>query len=185
MKQRIHIIGASGSGTSTLGTELANRLKSHHLDTDDYFWLPPKYHCNQRRKRKERQNLLMKDLTKYDKWVLSGSLCGWGDIYIPLFQVVIFLWVPQDIRIARLIEREKQRFGDEISPGGNRYYKFNEFIDWACKYDNGGLDMRSKATHEEWMKQLKCPIIRIEGDLSSKERIELVLNALSNFTIKN
>jgi adenylate kinase family enzyme len=180
MKEKIHIIGASGSGTSTLGTELAKKLKYHHLDTDDYFWLPPKYYCNKKREKIERQKLLMNDLTKYNKWILSGSLCGWGDIYMPLFQVVIFLWIPQKVRISRLIEREKQRFGDEINPGGSRYSKFKEFIDWAYKYDGAGLEMRSRETHEEWMKQLKCPVIRIEGDLSSEKRIELVLKELNN-----
>lgn len=180
MIKRIHILGASGSGTSTLGEELAKRLKSHHLDTDDYFWLPPKHHCNERRDRSERESMLMNDLTKYDKWVLSGSLCGWGDIYIPLFDVVIFLWVPENIRISRLIEREKQRFGDEINPGCVRHSKFNEFIIWASKYENGDLNMRSKATHEEWMKHLKCPVIRIEGDLTTEERIEVVLREISN-----
>ena len=38
--QRIHILGASGSGTTTLGRALAERLQCRHFDTDDYFWLP-------------------------------------------------------------------------------------------------------------------------------------------------
>lgn len=179
MKERIHIIGASGSGTSTLGAALSKELKHQHLDTDDYFWLPPRYHCVKRRERSERQNLLMKDLIKYNKWVLSGSLCGWGDIYIPLFQVVIFLWIPREVRIKRLIAREKQRFGYEISPSGSRYCKFKEFIQWAYKYDDGGLDMRSRVTHEEWLRQLKCPVIRLEGDLTLENRMKIVLRELS------
>jgi len=39
MIQRIHILGASGSGTTTLGRALAERLQCPHFDTDDYFWL--------------------------------------------------------------------------------------------------------------------------------------------------
>ncbi len=35
---KIHIFGASGSGTSTLGAALSNELSYTHLDTDDYFW---------------------------------------------------------------------------------------------------------------------------------------------------
>ena len=38
MFQRIHIVGASSSGTTTLGAELAGRLGAAHLDTDDFFW---------------------------------------------------------------------------------------------------------------------------------------------------
>ncbi|MBB6697108.1 hypothetical protein [Clostridium algidicarnis] len=36
----IHILGAAGSGTSTLGKKLKNKLNYIHLDVDDYFWFP-------------------------------------------------------------------------------------------------------------------------------------------------
>jgi adenylate kinase family enzyme len=124
MKRRIHILGASGVGTSTLGEALAENLNYNHFDTDDYYWLPPKYSFIQARERTERQNLLMSDLKKCDKWVLSGSLCGWGDIFIPTFDVVIYLWIPKDIRIKRLIQREKQRYGEDIKPGEKSIINF-------------------------------------------------------------
>ena len=37
---RIHIMGASGAGVSTLGRALADALALPHHDTDDYFWRP-------------------------------------------------------------------------------------------------------------------------------------------------
>ena len=37
---RIHIVGASGAGVTTLGRALANALAIAHHDTDDYFWRP-------------------------------------------------------------------------------------------------------------------------------------------------
>jgi adenylate kinase family enzyme len=37
---RIHIVGASGSGATTLGGALAAALAIPHHDTDDYFWQP-------------------------------------------------------------------------------------------------------------------------------------------------
>ncbi|ASR09775.1 hypothetical protein CHY08_18390 [Rhizobium leguminosarum bv. viciae] len=36
----IHVMGASGSGTTSLGRALAERLDIAHLDTDDFFWMP-------------------------------------------------------------------------------------------------------------------------------------------------
>ena len=39
MVNRLHILGASGSGTTTLGRALAERLTYLHFDTDDYYWL--------------------------------------------------------------------------------------------------------------------------------------------------
>ena len=38
--RRIHLMGASGSGVTTLGRALAGRLALPHHDSDDYFWLP-------------------------------------------------------------------------------------------------------------------------------------------------
>lgn len=44
-KQVIHIFGASGSGTTTLGRELSRLLGFRLLDTDDFYWMPtdPKF----------------------------------------------------------------------------------------------------------------------------------------------
>ena len=38
--RRIHIVGASGAGVTTLGRAVADALAIPHHDTDDFFWLP-------------------------------------------------------------------------------------------------------------------------------------------------
>jgi adenylate kinase family enzyme len=41
MKRRcIHVMGASGSGATSLGRALAGALELPHHDADDYLWLP-------------------------------------------------------------------------------------------------------------------------------------------------
>ena len=105
--QRIHILGASGSGTTTLGHALAERLNYAHFDTDDYFWLPTDPPFTEKREITLRQQLLMDDLTAHGSWILSGSLCGWGDVAIPLFELVVFLWIPPETRMERLRQRER------------------------------------------------------------------------------
>ena len=144
MIRRIHILGASGSGTTTLGRALAAHLQCPHVDTDDYFWLPTDPPCTHQRKRTERVQLLMHDVTAQDSWVVSGSLCGWGDVAIPLFELVVFLWIPHDIRMARLRQREHARFGARILPGGDMYEQSQQFLAWAASYDDDGLDIRSR-----------------------------------------
>ena len=52
MKSKIHIIGAAGSGTTTLGIELANVLPHVHLDTDKYYWLDNKNFTKKREETK-------------------------------------------------------------------------------------------------------------------------------------
>ena len=90
MAGRVHILGASGSGTSTLAQALSARLGCPHYDVDSYYWLPtdpPFQHVREVR----RGAMLRADLEKPGGWVLSGSLFGWGDVFIPLFDLVVFL----------------------------------------------------------------------------------------------
>jgi adenylate kinase family enzyme len=119
MTQRIHILGASGSGTTTLGRALAEHLQCPHFDTDAYFWLPTDPPYTHKRQITLRQNLLMDDLTAHKSWVLSGSLCGWGDVAIPLFEWVVYLWIPTEQRLERLRQREHERYGERIMAGGD------------------------------------------------------------------
>jgi hypothetical protein len=68
--------------------------------------VPPFTH---ERERTARQHFLMDALTAHNTWVLSGSLCGWGDVAIPLFELVVFLWILQHIRLERQRQRERER----------------------------------------------------------------------------
>jgi adenylate kinase family enzyme len=180
MSKRIHILGASGSGTTTLGSALAACLGCPHFDTDDYFWLPTDPPFQQARSRTDRQALLGTALARHEGWVLSGSLCGWGDLFIPLFDVVVFLWVPPDMRLARLQERERQRYGDHaIAPGGPLQQAYTAFIAWAAAYESGDLQMRSRQRHEQWLRALSCPVVRLEGQQPVEESLARVIQCVS------
>lgn len=170
----IHILGASGSGTTALAKAISDKWGYNHLDTDDFFWLPTNPPFTQKRERTERQNLLKEALKASEKSVISGSMCGWGDIFIPHIDLTVYLLVPQDMRINRLQQREYKRFEKRILKGGDMYKNHSEFIEWAKTYDTAGTDQRSKAQHEEWLKQLKCPIIRIENIYSLDYPLEQI-----------
>jgi len=175
MIHRIHILGASGSGTTTLGRALAARLQCPHFDTDDYFWVPTDPPFTQRRARTERAQLLMDALTAQDAWVVSGSLCGWGDVAISLFELVVFLSIPSEVRMARLHRREQARFGERILPGGDMYESSQAFLAWAASYDEGGLDIRSRRRHEQWLGTLPCPILCFEGEYTIEDQLAVLM----------
>ena len=165
MPQRIHITGASGAGTTTLGEHLARKLGCAHFDTDNFFWLPTDPPFQTKRDALERLRLLTAALSENDQFVLSGSLDGWGDPLIPLFTAVIFLDTPTEIRLARLRHREAIRFGRQaIEPGGKFHDHHREFLDWAASYDDGSMAGRSRRRHEAWLARLDCPVIRARGD---------------------
>jgi len=161
--RRIHVFGASGAGVTTLGRALADALAVPHHDTDDYFWLPttPPYH--DRREVPERLRLMHAMFVGRPAWVLSGSLDGWGDPLIRWLDHVVFLYVPPDIRVARLRERETRREGAAVAPGGWRHAESEAFIEWASHYDDGTREGRSLPRHQAWMQTLACPILRLDG----------------------
>lgn len=180
MNQRIHIFGAAGAGTTTLGSLLARRLNIPHFDTDEYFWIKTAIPYTEKREVNQRIELLNAALQKYKSWILFGSLCGWGDFTIPMFTLVVFLWIPGELRMARLKEREIKRYGLEaLSPGGWFYKNHQEFMEWASQYDLPGTDTRKRELHEQWMSKLPCRILRLEQSRSVEElavEVEKTLN---------
>jgi adenylate kinase family enzyme len=172
MLDRIHIVGASGSGTTSLASAIATRYGHRHLDTDDFFWVPTSPPYREKRPREERLVLLRQALLESGSWVLSGSLCGWGDPLIPHFQLVVFLVVPTSVRLIRLRAREVERYGQRaLMPGGDVHKSHVEFLEWAGRYDTGGLGIRSRALHEAWLATVPCAVMRLDGDLSIAEQL--------------
>jgi len=177
---RIHIVGASGSGTTTLGRALADALAIPHHDTDDYLWQPTTPPYLNLREVVERLRLMHEVFLARASWVLSGSLEGWGDPVIPYLDLVIFLATPTAIRLQRLRAREAVHFGaDAIAPGGWRHNEFEQFIDWASHYDEGGRDGRSLARHHAWLDKLPCPVLRLEGSRPIAELVTEIQTTLS------
>ena len=121
MKTKIHIFGASGSGTTSIAKSVCDAISYRHFDSDHYFWMPTGNPFTVERPQVERISLMEYELSNCDRWILSGSLTGWGDTLIPLFDLVVFVSVPKEIRIERIKKREYERYGDDVLPGGKRY----------------------------------------------------------------
>jgi len=176
---RVHVVGASGAGTTTLGRALATRLGCPHLDTDDFFWLPSEPPFQHIRERGARQALLGAALARHPGWVLSGSLCGWGDVFIPLFELVVFLWVAPEIRLARLRERERAWYGTAIAPDGPRHETYERFMAWAAGYDEGlGVPERCRRLHEQWLAALPCRVERFMDAGSAEDHVATIVGGL-------
>ncbi len=157
-------MGASGAGVTSLGRALAEALGGPHHDADDYFWRPTTPPYREMREVADRLRLMGEVFLDRADWVLSGSLDGWGDSVIPLFDLVVFLRVPTAIRVQRLRAREAQRFGpNAVAPGGSLHQQAEEFIEWASHYDDGTREGRNLARHQAWLGALPCRVLRLDG----------------------
>src|ERR1043166_8030786 len=76
--RRVHIMGASGAGVTTLGRALADALALSHHDVDDYYWRPTNPPYRKKRKVADRLRLMREIFLDREGWVLSGALDGWG-----------------------------------------------------------------------------------------------------------
>ncbi|MBN1409460.1 MAG: AAA family ATPase [Spirochaetales bacterium] len=174
----IHIFGASGSGTTSLGKALSGATEIPAFDSDSFFWEETDPPFTKIKPRVERQQLLATALSGHTNWILTGSMMDWGDFLIPDLDLAVYLYIPQEIRLERLIKREKERYGKRIEPGNDMHNTHLEFIKWARDYDTGGLEIRSRKSHREWMKKLGCKIIKITEILTISEEIELILSKM-------
>lgn len=177
MAYKIHILGAAGAGTTTLGKALAERLNVAYFDSDFFYWQQTPDPFTVARPKDERMRLLQEQSAGLEGWVLSGSVCGWGDALIPQFTHVVFLRLDPQVRLHRLHQREVQRYGDQILEGGSRHENSVAFLAWATRYDEGNHSLRSLRRHETWLKALTCPVIRLDATHHSVEglRDQLIL----------
>lgn len=155
----IHVMGASGSGTTSLGRALAEKLDIAHLDTDDFFWLP----FTTPREADERMGLLLDEVARHEGWILSGSALKWGRPIEPLYDLIVFLRIDPELRMARILARELARYGNRIRPGGDMAVKSGEFLEWAASYDTAGPERRSLAAHEQWLETQTAPVLRLDS----------------------
>ena len=160
---RIHVIGASGSGTTTLGAALAARLDLMHVDSDDIYWLPTDPPYRTPRASNERAALFFERTRDAPGWVFTGSALRWGGPIEPFYDLVVFLKIDPELRKARLLRREAERYGARVEPGGDMAEKTQQFLEWAASYDTAGLGQRSLVSHEAWLATLKCPVLRLDS----------------------
>ena len=98
------ICGLNGTGKSTLGKALAERLHFHFIDNEDLYF--PK--------------------TDSDYAAVKGD---YGESVSSFFQYAVLIAVPRDIRLKRVRNRSFQKFGNRMLPGGDLYEREERFFD--------------------------------------------------------
>lgn len=169
---RLHVLGATGSGTTTLGRALADFWSVPHADADDYFWVPTDPPFVQKRPESARLALMRDMFVPREAWVLSGSVSGWGDSIVAQCDAVVFLTLHPEERLRRLDSREfRRRAGAEFDE-----FAWSEFREWASGYDDPTFDGRSRVAHEAWLDQLDRPVLRLDSAKSLEELRDTVLD---------
>lgn len=172
---KILIFGASGSGTTTLGKEIEKKTDYVHLDVDNYYWKKTDQPFQEKVPLTERNEHLKTDFQKHPNVIISGSMVSWGKAWETLFDLVIFIHLKDNIRIARLENREIERYGEKLLTDHKTKQESEAFLAWAKQYEDPSFEGRSLKIHEDWMALLNCKILRIDGAMELNEKTEKVL----------
>jgi hypothetical protein len=119
--------------------------------------------------------MLQHVMAAHSAWVLSGSLCGWGDPLVKHFTLAVFLHLEASLRLERLRQREQQRYGDRIVPDGAMHATHREFMAWAASYDSAAAPIRSRDLHERWLAHLNCPVLRLDSQMPVEHLVDEII----------
>lgn len=173
MNRRIIICGGNGSGKSTLGKALAHVMGIKFMDNEDYYF--PKresgYKYDRALTREEFIPILQNDMEQEKDWIFASVKGNYGERIESMFTHAILIEVPKETRMQRVWNRSYNKFGDKILPGGELYEKEQKFFDMVKGRTNEDV--------EEWVSNLRCPVIRVDGTKPVKENVELLVAVLS------
>ncbi|HWT76119.1 MAG TPA: AAA family ATPase [Mobilitalea sp.] len=167
MAHGIILLGANGTGKSTLGCELARVLNFAHFDVEGYWFYKTNIPYTAIRPNEERNEMLLSDMNKHGSFVVSGDISGWGNEFLTMFDLTVYLTVPTEIRMKRIENREYARWGDRVCEGGDMYEQQHKFREFAASRDIPQLEQRALL--------YLCPILRVDSTKALKENIDEIL----------
>lgn len=177
---RVAVLGASGTGKTTLAEALATHLAIPHFDSDAYYHRPTDPPYREPRPPEERRALLERDLAPHPSWTLSGGALAWTPRPALEPTLLVFLDLPIELRLERLLARERARFGDRLLPGGDMADDHHEFMAWTRGYDDGSAEgTNTRPLHESILRDATCRVLRLVGPMSRETLIERALSALA------
>lgn len=175
---RLLVLGASGTGTSTLARGLASVLATQSFDTDDFFWVPTDPPYRKVRPVAERLRLAEEMFLPRRDWILGGSAMGWSIPVVARLTHVVFLTLDPVLRQERLKQRELQRYGNALPEAGEIAEQYESFMKWAAGYDDPDFSGRNIQKHRDWLATLDVPVLELDTAVDPQDLIGAAIDGL-------
>ena len=169
----ILICGLNGTGKSTLGRMLADRMGYEFIDNEDLFFpkTDPSYSFSSPRSEEEVIRLLEEKISENSRFIFAAVRGNYGDQLVSSLDHIVYIEVPKQVRGQRVRDRSYQKFGARILPGGDLFEKANKRFSLT--------DSRTDDYVTDWLEQADCPVIRIDGTRPVEENADYLVSVLS------
>jgi len=151
----IIVFGLNGCGKTTLARELGRLLGYQHIDAEDYCFEPAEIPYAHPIPRQTYVPRMLNDIRQQGSFVLSSVPGSYSEELSDLIHCGIFLSVPTELRLQRIEQRERMRWGSRLCEGGDMYQQHKAFINFAAT--------RPSLPVEQYAQSLCCPLLRVDG----------------------
>lgn len=170
----IIICGLNGSGKSTLGKALANEIGFYFIDNEFLFF--SRTESNQPytnpRTHEDAEKIFAQEVGKHEDFVFAAVTGNYRENIYDLYQYAILIEVPKEVRSRRVRSRSFQKFGKRMLPGGDLYESEEAFFKF--------IEERPEDHVDNWVKTLKCPVIKVDGTKLVEENIKDIKAFITN-----
>ena len=132
-----------------------------------------------------RLSYFLDDIKKYPKFVVAGTIFNDRMLFEPFLDLAVFISTPVDVCAERVRAREYARWGERVIPGGDMYKatRFHgdsgDYIANAQRYETADVSKFGRKLHEQWIANMTCPVLRIDGMNDSSKNADLVISQLN------
>jgi adenylate kinase family enzyme len=120
---RIAVVGATGSGKTTLAGKIAQRLGIPHLETDSLYWGP-----NWKPIPLDEFRLRMDTVTRSEQWVVDGNYSKVRDLVWGRADTLVWLDYPFLLVFWRLLRRSIPRVFSRVELWNSNYETFRNIF---------------------------------------------------------
>ena len=173
MGKGIIVCGLNGTGKSTLGRDLAEKLGVRFLDNEELYFpkTDPDNPYASARTREEAKQLLLSRINQRESFVFAAVKGDYGEEIDALFGYAVWITVPKEIRMQRVRNRSFEQFGARMLPGGDLYERETRFFDM--------VNAREEHMVETWTGLLSCPVIQVDGTKPVGENVDFIISQIT------